>query len=162
MLTRGFGHQGKGHAMRFEHVDKRLIRIEPITDDHDLEPGMRITNFTNKSFARRTFAVVFGVAIGLDNHLRGKRYHLTHSGMKHDGLQDLIRVTQLAFCSFVGQTAWAMGFFGRKVLRTIQCYQVMTAFHFLRQKLFTSLQVLEQNCKTMINICCVNGIHGLS
>ena len=92
---------------------------------------MRGAYFSKESFAGRAFTVVFIIAIGFDDRLWGKRYHLAHIGMKHDSLQDLMRVAQLAFDALVGQTTRAIDFFRGKVLRAVKRDQVMTAIQFV-------------------------------
>ena len=123
---------------------------------------MGCADVADESFAGRAFTVVFIAAIGLDDGFWGQRDDLAHVRMKHDGLQDLVRIAHFAFFAFVGQTARAIDFFGRKVLRAVQSDKIVAAFQLIGQKLFAPLQVAEQNGKARIQQFGINGINGFS
>lgn len=101
----------------------RVLRLDALllggkADDHNFWLWMHRSNFLNEPFASRTVTVIFGIAICLMINSWANGMTLRMSvGMKHNGLQYLMRRGSLFFTALIGQTACSIDFVGRKVLR---------------------------------------------
>jgi len=146
-MVGGLGHQNKGHARCFEHIDKGLFGVEAVGGNGYFKFRVRATDVGNNALGRIDLAILLGGAVGIGHGLRGQGQHLAHMGIYHHGLQNLVRVTGGAFSPFAGQALGAVNLVGRKILGAVQGNQIVAAFQLVGLQLPAPLQPLQQQGK---------------
>ena len=103
---------------------------------------MFVANLLQQTLAGVAFAVVFVVAVLLDDRLRRERNDLLVIGMNHGGSQHLMLIGDLVgLAVLLLQTRFAMDLFRREISGTIQRQQITAVMKDVRFQRFPALQL---------------------
>ena len=122
------GSQDEVHLEALQLADVRSVTGQAIFHNDQFHVRMFVSNLLQQTLARVAFAVVFVVAVLLDDRLRRERNDLLVIGMHHCRSQHLMMVGDLACLAVLFlQAGLAMNLFRRKVSGAIHRHQI-TAF----------------------------------
>ena len=68
--------------------------MKPVGGDDNRQLRVALADLGQPALAGGKFTTLFAVTIAIGYRLRGQRKHLAHLGVKHSGLQDLMKYKQ--------------------------------------------------------------------
>ena len=96
-----------------------------VLDDDDGQVRMFLAKRFQPAAGGVAFAVVFGVAVRLDDRFGRQRDDFLVVGMDQDGAQHLVGITDAAVAMVFHQTRGAMDFGGGEIAGAVERHQVM-------------------------------------